>query len=94
MYNVIKDLDLCINEKERRIVKRLDKLSEEDLIYWQNFGSQIPILIIIFIGSTIIRNNWVIKILIIGYIIYGYRVQYDYNYYFRVIYPRFKGNKK
>lgn len=94
MNDINRYIDLCINEKERRIVRRINKMSDEDIIYWQNIGGQIPFLIIVFIGSTIFRNHWILKILIIGYLIYGYKVQYDYNYYYNVIYPRFKGNKK
>lgn len=91
MNNELRYIELCNNEEEREIVKRVNKLSEESWLWWQDLGSQIPFLIFVFIGSTIFRNHWVIKVIIIGYIIYGYKVRHDVYYFRNVIYPRLKG---
>lgn len=89
-----RELDVCENDKERKIVMRVNNMSEEDWLWWQDIGEQIPFLLFVFIGSTIFRNHWVIKIIIICYLIYGYKVKYDRWYYFEYIYPRIGRNKK
>ena len=91
MYGAIKELDLCVNEKERRIVKRVDKLTEKDWLFWQDIDEQIPLLIIVFIGSSIFKQHWILKGLIVAYVTYGYRIKSDVAYFFDVIYKRLKG---
>ena len=87
-------LNVCENEKERKIVRRHFKMSDDSIIYWQGLDSQLPFLIFVFIGSFIFRRSWILRILIIVYIVYGYRVQYDANYVNTVIYKRWKGYNK
>jgi hypothetical protein len=83
-----KALEVCKNDKERRIATRVCMMSMDTWLWWQDLEKQIPFLLFVFIGSTIIRNHWVIKIMIIGYLIYGFKVKYDRWYYFEYIYPR------
>lgn len=95
MCGEIKDLYLCENEKERQIVRRVDKLTTDQWLFWQDLDSYLPFLIFVFIGSTIFRNHWVAKIIIIIFVVYGYRIQYCYHYYYDVILARkFKFEKK
>ena len=91
MYGEINNINLCVNEKERNIVRKLDKLTEEDFLFWQDVDEQIPILIIAFIGSSIFRQHYIFQAMIIGYVAYGYRIKYCHWYYMNVIYPRLKG---
>lgn len=82
-------LKVCKNEKERRIATRIEMMSTDTWLWWKEIEKQIPFLLFVFIGSSIIRNHWVIKIMIIGYLIYGFKVKYDSWYYFEYILPRF-----
>ena len=83
-----KILEVCKNDKERKITRRVLTMPLDTWLWWQDLGSQIPFLIFVFIGSTIFTQHWIIKIAIIGYVVYGYKVQYDRWYYFEYIYPR------
>lgn len=88
MENMNRALEVCENEEERRIARRITTMSMDTWLWWQDLGSQIPFLLFVFIGSTIFRNHWVIKILIIAYVIYGCKLHADREYYFNNIYPR------
>lgn len=94
MDHIQKYLNVCENEKERKLVERYLKRSDDSIIYWQAIGEQIPFLIFVFIGSFIFKRSWILRILIIVYIVYGYRVQYEHMYFYDVIYPRWKGYNK
>jgi len=87
-------LNVCIDEKERKIVRRVCRMSEDSRLFWQDIGEQIPILIIAFIGSSIFRQHYIFQGMIIAYVWYGLKFNYDIDYFYRVIYQRFvKQNK-
>lgn len=88
MEGLKKSLEVCKNEKEKKITKRVITMSLDTRLWWQDLGKQIPFLLFVFIGSTIFKDHWVLKAAIIIYVVYGYKVQYDEWYYYEYIYPR------
>ena len=82
-------LKICINDEERRIVRRVSKMELDDIVYWQDIGKQIPFLIVVFIGAFIFRQHYVIHGAIIIYVWYGLKFNADRKYFQDVLYKRY-----
>ena len=63
-------LNVCVDDNERRIVKRVLKMKDDDVIFWQDIGQQIPLLIIGFIGAFIFRQHYIFQGMIIIYVVW------------------------